>query len=326
MELIKPMLAKSAHLPNDDSQYGFEIKWDGIRAIIYLDNNSVRILSRNLLDITHQYPELQQLIQALEGHSVVLDGEIVAFTPDGKPSFELLQSRMGLISRKTIEHRSFHLPVTYIIFDLLAFDGNNLMNESYTRRREMLQKLNLQGPNWQTPSYTQGNGHAILETSRRLGLEGIIAKRLTSIYIPGKRTGDWLKIKNQLRQELIIAGWVPGKGKRSGRIGALLVGVYDISAENAANYGQQQHLLYAGKVGTGFTCEMLDKLEESLQILKIDQNPFFSKVPVKEAIFVKPVLVGEFEFTEWTTNHTLRHPSFKGIRIDKDPCSVVRET
>lgn len=326
MELIKPMLAKSAPLPDDDSQYGFEIKWDGIRAIIYLDYSSIRIVSRNLLDITTQYPELQQLVKALEGRSAVLDGEIVAFAQDGKPSFELLQNRMGLTSQETIERRRLQVPVTYIIFDLLAIDEKNLMDESYMRRREMLRNLHLQGPNWQTPSYTQGNGQAIVTASRRMGLEGIIAKRLTSMYIPGERTGDWLKTKNQLRQELIIAGWVPGRGSRSGRIGALLVGVYDISAKTAASCGQLQHLLYAGKVGTGFTYEMLAKLEESLQKLKADDNPFFNKVPVKNAIFAKPVLIGEFEFTAWTSNNTLRHPSFKGIRIDKDPSSVVRET
>lgn len=325
MEPIKPMLATAAHLPEDDRQYGFEIKWDGLRAIVYICNHSVRVLSRNLLDITRQYPELQPLAHACQVHSAVLDGEIVAFAQNGKPSFECLQNRMGLVSGKIIKNRSLSIPVTYIIFDLLAIGDRILIDESYACRREILQKLNLQGPNWQTPPYTRGNGQALLAASRRLGLEGIIAKRLTSIYTPGKRTGDWLKIKNQLRQELVIGGWISGKGNRAGRIGALLVGVYDLSPEQAAACGRQQCLRYSGRVGTGFTFAMLNKLEEYLQELKFEENPFDSEIPVRDPHFVKPVLIGEFEFTGWTANNTLRHPSFKGLRVDKDPHSVVRE-
>jgi bifunctional non-homologous end joining protein LigD len=165
----------------------------------------------------------------------------------------------------------------------------------------------------------------MLTASRAVGLEGIIAKRLDSPYQPGQRTGAWLKIKNQRRQELIIAGWVPGQGRRQGSIGALLVGYYNLSPEEAHRLGVTQHLTYAGKVGTGFSDRTLAELTKLLTELRRDENPFTTIPPVKDALFAEPLLIGEFEFTEWTDNNTLRHPSFKGLRTDKSPRAVIRE-
>lgn len=324
MNLIKPMLAKSGTLPPDDDNYGFEIKWDGLRTILYFENGCIRLLSRNHKDITKQYPELQQLKTILGPAPVVLDGEIVHLDKCGCPSFSALQYRMGLTSEKSIMAKMQEFPVTYIIFDLLYLGGDTL-TLTLAERRQRLLELNLAGPAWQTPAHQIGGGQAMLTATRKLGLEGIIAKRLDSIYLPGKRTNNWLKIKNQLRQELVIGGWQPGKGARLNNIGALLVGYYNMTPEQAAAKGMPQQLRYAGKVGTGFTVEMLSKLAELLAPLRRETSPFATRPPVKEAIFTEPRLVGEFEFTEWTPNHTLRHPVFKGLRHDKEPHSVIRE-
>ncbi len=328
MAPISPMLAKAGQLPSDQSEYAFEIKWDGIRAIFYGEKNSYQIMSRNLKDLTRQYPELAALNQEVADKykSITLDGEIVAFGTDGLPSFSRLQHRMGLSSDKQISKVMQTTSVHYIIFDILALNGESLLNKSYRERREILDSLVLDGSCWQTPAYKTGDGQTILTASRKLGLEGIIAKRLDSPYQAGKRTGAWLKIKNQHRQELIIGGWVAGQGVRLGKIGALLLGYYDETPETAQAKGLTQRLLYAGKVGTGFTQATLTQLDKLLSPLSTTLCPFSIDPQVKGAHFVKPIIVGEFEFTEWTPNNTLRHPSFKGLRNDKDPRQVIRES
>lgn len=321
-EFIAPMLAKTGSLPADDAAWGFEVKWDGIRAVAYLDNGVCRLLSRNRKDITAQYPELAALAPAFAGRRLILDGEIVALGADGRPSFSRLQHRMGLSSARTIAKVGQEIPATYIIFDLLYLDGRLLIDEPYQERRRLLEDLAPAGPAWQTPAHRRGEGPAIQAASRAVGLEGIVAKRLDSRYEAGRRSGAWLKIKNQRRQELVIAGWVPGQGKRRGTIGALLVGYWERAA--GENCGKPR-LVYAGKVGTGFSTQTLAELAKRLAPLVRATSPFGEKPPVAGAVFVAPALVGEFEFTEWTPHDTLRHPSFKGLRPDKDAAEVVRE-
>lgn len=328
MPIIKPMLAKAGPLPiPNQAEYGFEIKWDGIRSIFYLEEKQCKLMSRNLKDITGQYPELTALVKAVDSKckELILDGEIVAFDPAGLPSFARLQHRMGLSDDRIITKMMEKLPVHYIIFDILSLDNNLLLARPYAERRTILESLALAGAHWQTPGYHIGEGKSILTASRKLGLEGIIAKRLDSPYQPGKRTGTWLKVKNQRRQELIIGGWVPGQGNRHGKIGALITGCYDIVPEEAKTRNVSQQLLYTGKVGTGFTLAALLTIAKILKPLHRETSPFYQELPIKNAHFVEPLLVGEFEFTEWTPNHTLRHPSFKGLRNDKDPRQVIRE-
>ncbi|WP_094607265.1 Multifunctional non-homologous end joining DNA repair protein LigD [Sporomusa silvacetica DSM 10669] len=327
MAIIKPMLAKTGPLPSAQTEYSFEIKWDGIRVLFYLEKNSFTLMSRNLKDITPQYPELAALakVVANDHTELILDGEIVAFDTDGRPSFSLLQHRLGLKKAMVMAEMLTRVPANYIIFDILSLDHSPLLEKSYTQRRAILENLTLSGPHWQTPSYKTGDGKTILAASRKLGLEGIIAKRLDSPYQAGKRTGAWIKIKNQRRQELVIGGWIPGQGARQGQIGALLLGYYDSTPQSVEACGIPQHLLYAGKVGTGFTEATLAVLAKLLAPLRRETNPFSHQPTTKNARFVEPLLVGEFEFTEWTPNHTLRHPSFKGLRDDKDPRQVIRE-
>ncbi len=313
-EVIEPMKATLAKLPSDDEGWGYEIKWDGVRAIAYCEPGHVRLESRNLLEITRQYPEVGRIREAIGGDSVILDGELVAFDDDGRPSFQHLQRRMHVASESEVRRRMKETPVTYVIFDLLYADGKVLFDVPYEERRRRLEARGLEGEAWQTPAYHRGDGTALQKASRQQGLEGIVAKRLESPYRPGKRTKEWLKVKNVRSQEMVVGGWVPGKGRREGELGALLVGHY-----------ADGELKYAGKVGTGFDASDLALLRERLEPLAIDGSPFDGRQPEKGARFVKPELVAELEFSEWTQAGTLRHPSYKGLRTDKPARDVVRE-
>jgi bifunctional non-homologous end joining protein LigD len=312
---IVPMLARLGGLPHPDGNWAFEIKWDGVRAIAYSEPGRLRFESRNLHDITGRYPELARLNRALSSHRAVLDGEIVAFDEAGHPSFEALQRRMHLGSEVQARRLAREAPVTYVIFDLLWLDGRSLMALAYEERRARLAELNLNGERWQAPDHVVGRGKEVLAASAAQGLEGVVAKRLDSVYEPGRRSHGWVKVKNVTRQELVIGGWVPGEGRRRERIGALLLGVREDGI-----------LRYVGKVGTGFTESELERLSALLAPLERDTSPFAAgpKLP-REAIFVEPQLVAEVEFREWTREGMLRASSYKGLRDDKPAELVVRE-
>jgi bifunctional non-homologous end joining protein LigD len=315
---IAPMLAKlSGGLPGNDGDYGYEFKWDGYRAIVYVEKGGARVMSRGSQDYSRRFPELQGLARDA-GRALVLDGEIIALGDDEGSSFQRLQGRSGSGTDAEIAVRARAQPVAYMVFDLLRLDGKSTMTLPYTERRARLEALGLEGPAWWVPPHQAGGGPDMLEQSRRLRREGVIAKLLTSAYRPGARTGEWLKIKNQARQELVIVGSTPGEGARSGHIGALLMAHYD-------QPGPSGKLVYAGKVGTGFNAQTLTLLRARMAPLRRDTSPLDTGKPPRNAEFVEPRLVGEVEFTEWTQNGTLRHPSFKGLRDDKDPRSVVRE-
>jgi len=314
---ITPMLAKlSTKLPTPDDAWGFEFKWDGIRALAYVEGGRVRLQSRTGEDITPRYPEIHPMGRALGAAEVIIDGEIVALDDRGRPSFEEIQQRMGLTAENEIRRKMKEVPVTYMVFDALWRDGHSLMEQAYVDRRKALAELKLAGPSWQTPAYEKGGGATMKEASAKADLEGVMAKKLDSRYEPGRRTGAWQKVKNHFRQELVIGGWLEGEGKRRGYPGALLVGYYDDKGK----------FVYAGKVGTGFTDSTLDDLNARLKPLAADKNPFEAgPTPPRAAHFVKPKIVAEFEFVEWTRGGQLRAPSFKGFRIDKPAKDVVRE-
>jgi bifunctional non-homologous end joining protein LigD len=310
-EKLEPMLARTGPLPADDG-WGFEVKWDGVRAIAFVEGGRIRLASRKGNDITPRYPELRELGRALGTSEAVLDGEVVAFDENGRPSFQRLQRRMHLTSESQVRRLASSDPVVYVIFDLLFLDGHSLMAEPYEERRERLRALALSGRTWQTPAHHVGDGAALLEASRAQGLEGIVAKRLDCPYIPGRRSPGWVKVKNFRRVEAVIGGWLPGEGNRGGRIGALLVGLYDDGA-----------LKYAGRVGTGFTEAELKRLGDLLEPLTRDTSPFEGRQPPKESRFVEPELVCSVDYGEWTQAGTLRHPSYKGLRDDVDPADVT---
>jgi bifunctional non-homologous end joining protein LigD len=308
------MLATTGTLPADDSRWAFEIKWDGVRAITYAGGGALRMESRNLLDITPRYPELHGLADAFGGRGAVLDGEVVTFDERGRPSFGLLQHRMHVSGEAEVRRRMAQYPAVYMVFDVLWLDGESLVGEPYEVRRAALLDLDLGSGSWKAPSHHIGDGAAMSAASKEQGLEGVMAKKLGSVYEPGRRSRCWIKIKNTARQEVVIGGWLPGEGNRSGRLGALLVGVHEAGG-----------LRFSGKVGTGFTDRGLDELGARLAPIEQPSSPFATKVPYRNARFVRPELVCDVEFTEWTANGTLRHPSYKGLRDDKRPDEVVRE-
>ena len=274
-------------------------------------------MNRNGRDTTATYPELRELGRAVGTLQVILDGEIVAFDEDGRPSFERLQGRMHLASDSAVRRRMEDIPVAYMIFDVLFLDGHSTLTLPYTERRRLLdEQLKLDGPHWRTPALPRRvTARRCSRASRERGLEGVIAKRLDSSYEPGKRTGAWLKIKNVQRQEVVIGGWLPGEGRRADSIGSLAVGYYD-----------GDELMYAGNVGTGFKEADLVKLKKLLEPLRRDglaRSPAASRRRARSSS--SPSSWRRSEFLEWTRTATLRAPSFKGLRDDKDPRTVVRE-
>ena len=326
---IQPMLAKPGEVPESDTdEWAYEIKWDGIRALGYADRGRWCMLSRRLEDVSSRYPELEPIAEALEGHSAILDGEVVALDKEGRPRFQLIQSRMGLTSPAAIKARVQQQPVDYVIFDLLHLDGHCVRDLPYIERRRLLEGLGLEGPRWRTPRHRHGGGTDLLEAARRQGLEGIVAKRRDSPYRPNKRTGEWIKTRVWRRQEFVIGGYIPGEGRRARRVGSLLVGYYD-TRRSELGKGKRQRLHFAGGVGSGLKEADLDFLTKELRKRERAKSPFDVGKPTgpkaRLAVWCKPELVCEVSWTEWTNEGTLRQPAFKGMRDDKDPREVVKE-
>jgi len=316
---LEPMKARTGDLPAGEEGWAYEIKWDGVRALLYAEGGTVRLEARSGNDVTARYPELRGIGRTLGSHEALLDGEVVAFDAQGRPDFGLLQRRMHLASESAVRRRMADTPVAYMAFDLLHLDGRATLELPYSERRELLQGLGLEGASWRTPAFHPGDGQALLDASREQGLEGIVAKRLDARYEPGRRSGAWIKLKNVRRQEVVIGGWLPGHGSRSGRLGALLAGVYDEADD-------ERRLRYVGRVGTGFNEAELVRLGELLEPLTRASSPFGAGArPPREATFCEPDLVAEVGFAEWTRTGTLRAPRYLGLRDDKPAHEVVAE-
>ncbi|MDQ1511486.1 MAG: bifunctional non-ous end joining protein LigD [Actinomycetota bacterium] len=313
------MLATLVHeVPSGDA-WAYEMKWDGVRAFVLVDGVSaggrVRVTNRKGGDITAGYPEFAVIGDELGATEALLDGEIVALDEQSRPSFQLLQRRMHVRDPMALQHLANEVPVAFMVFDLLWRDGELLTDLSYSERRRALEALGVGGTRWQIPPASTELGDAALETSRELGLEGIVAKRLDSRYESGRRSSSWQKIKHALRQEFVIGGWSPGEGWRSGGIGALLLGYYDSDGT----------LQYAGKVGTGFSEKELERLEALLGPLEQGESSFVGAGVPRAARFVEPRYVAEVRFTEWTAGGRIRQPAYLGLRDDKVAGEVVRE-
>ena len=316
-DLVRPMLAVPGELPVDDAGWAYEMKWDGVRAIAYVDGGRVRLMSRNDLDITRSYPEIAGLGEQLGSVPAVLDGELVAFDPGGAPDFGRLQRRMHVQDSAAARRLARDVPVVYLLFDVLHLDGRSTVALPYDERRRLLTGLGLTGASWQTPPSFDGPGADVLAASRANRLEGVLAKRRTAPYRPGSRSPDWTKVKHVRMQEVVVAGWRPGQGSRADTIGSLVLGVYE-----------DGRLRPAGRVGTGFTRQMLDSLLAQLTPLEQASSPFDEVLPTAESRgvrWVRPELVGEVAFTEWTGDGRLRHPAWRGLRPDKNPGDVTRE-
>jgi bifunctional non-homologous end joining protein LigD len=316
--LIAPMLAVLAgELPPEDGSWAYEMKWDGVRAVLYADGKRLKAMSRNDIDMIGSYPELTALAEVLPA-GTVLDGEIVALDRSGRPSFEQLQARMHIADTRRAERLAESAPVTFMAFDLLRRNGTSLLDQSYEQRRAALESLALDAPHWKTPPHWTEDGAAVLAAAREQQLEGVVVKQLASAYYPGRRFDGWLKVKNLRTQEVVVGGWQPGEGRREGSIGSLLLGL-----------PEGDRLRYAGKVGTGFTDRALRELSELLEPLRRSASPYVEPVPRRDgvgAIWVEPTVVGEVRFSEWTRDGRLRHPAWRGLRPDKTVAQVVRES
>jgi bifunctional non-homologous end joining protein LigD len=316
---LTPMLAATGSAPARDlSAWAVELKWDGVRALAFIETGRLRLVSRTGKDITATYPEVAGLGRAIQRKQALLDGEIVAFS-GGRPDFETLQPRMHVTSPAQAIRLAEQTPVTYLMFDVLQLDGRPLAALPYAERRTILQDIIQNGSRWLCPPAFPGEDMAdVRAASVANGLEGVVAKRLDSPYEPGRRPGSWIKIKNLAGQEVVVAGWKPGKGHRTGQIGSLLVGVY-------ADAG----LVYCGHVGTGFSDATLRMLGARLEALRRPDSPFDGPLPAehaKGAVWVEPRLVIEVAFDSWTRAGRMRAPTYRGLRDDKEPRDVVRET
>jgi bifunctional non-homologous end joining protein LigD len=311
-EAPRPMLASAGRLPTGVG-WAFEFKWDGVRAIVRIDASvapRVSALSRNDREIGGSYPELETLVESAGGRRLTLDGEIVAADPAGRPDFGRLQQRMHV--QRPTPSLIRQTPVSFFVFDVLDVDGEPLTDLPYEQRRDRLESLDLARPPTidVPPSFRDVAGEDLLEVARTQGLEGVVAKRLSSRYLPGRRSSDWVKVPLWKTIEVVIGGWQPGAGSRDGALGSMLLGMYD-----------DDRLMYVGHVGTGFTQATLRQLGAALAPLGRDDSPFANEVPrslARKARWVEPQLVGDVMFRSWTHEHRLRHSTWRGLRSDRD--------
>ena len=298
------MLATPGPLPHGP-EWAYEVKWDGVRVLVGTGSGRTTVTSRNGNDVTSAYPELRQL----DVPPAVVDGEVVALV-DGVPDFGALQSRMHV--RAPSPALLAATPVVFVPFDLLRQGEELLLSLPYDERRARLEALPLPVP----PAF-DGDARELFEQTRQQGLEGLVAKRRTSPYRSGRRSEDWVKVKHLRRQSAVVCGWKPGAGGRAGSLGSLLLGVRGPDG-----------LVYVGHVGTGFTAASLARLQDLLSPLARPTPPYDGPVPAEHAraaLWVEPVLVVDVELTAWTRQGRLRHPSYKGLRDDLDPATIVRE-
>jgi bifunctional non-homologous end joining protein LigD len=317
---IHPMLAESVDEPFDGPEWLFEIKWDGYRAIAFIEGGKVRLVSRNQNDLTPRYPELKDLPQFVKAKSAILDGEVVALDEQGRASFSLMQQRTGFRPGGHRAAAKADVPVLYYAFDLLYLDGYDWRRVSLVERKKKLASLLVAGDAIRYSDHYEAQGEALFEIARSKDLEGILAKRSASFY-EERRSREWLKIKIRRRMECVVGGYTEPEGSRA-HFGSLVLGLYD----------KNGRLIHVGQVGSGFDQKLLAEMGEELKKLETKKNPFFGEVEaLRKTFWVKPELVAEIEFAEWTegsfvgSGPKLRAPVFLGLRDDKDPKECVLE-
>jgi len=317
---IYPMLATSSDQPFDGSDWLFEIKWDGYRAIAFIENNKVRLVSRNQNELTARYPELKDLPHYVKAKTAILDGEVVALDDQGRPSFSLMQQRTGFRPGGRRAASNADVPVLYYAFDLLYLDGYDWRRVRLEDRKKELASVLIAGDSLRYSDHYEKEGKALFEIAREKGLEGILAKKRDSIY-QERRSAEWLKIKIRHRLECVIGGYTQPEGSRA-HFGSIVLGLYD----------KQARLIHVGQAGSGFNQKSLNDISKLLKERETKHKPFYGEVEaLRKVAWVKPELVAEIENTEWTdgTNSgsgpKLRAPVFLGLRDDKDPKECVLE-
>jgi bifunctional non-homologous end joining protein LigD len=311
---IKPMLATLVDEPFSDPKWLFETKWDGVRAVCFIKKGKARFVSRNQLEMTRQYPELAGIAASVDATNVILDGEIVALDEHGVSRFQLLQPRLGRKNAGEIGRLVSTTRLAYYVFDVLHLDGVNLMPCALTDRKATLERILKPSKNVRYSDHIIEAGEQLYEAIAKVPLEGIIAKRLDSTYVQ-KRSTDWLKIKTTLEQEVVVGGYTQPRNSRS-YFGALVVGLYQDGA-----------LHYVAHTGGGFNQKTLEHVFKQLQPLKTNQSPFLDVPKTNEPVqWVKPKLVAQIKFSEWTADRRMRHPIFLGMRADKKATECTFET
>lgn len=311
--VVRPMLATSIEKPFDNPEWFFEIKWDGYRAVTFIDEGRTRLISRNQNDLSHEFSELAALSKSVKARRAILDGEIVALDDQGRPSFSLMQQRTGFRSGKGRGTRREGLPIVYYCFDLLYLDDFDLHRVMLEDRKQLLERHIAPDDLLRFSDHYPEHGLALYNAAAEKGLEGIVAKKRSSCY-EETRSRDWLKIKITQRQECIIGGYTDPEGSRA-YFGSLVLGLYD----------KQGRLIHVGQAGTGFDHKTLKDAFAQLQPLATDKNPFYGEIGgLRKVHFVRPDLVAEIKFSEWTHEmpeggQKLRAPVFMGLRFDKSP-------
>jgi bifunctional non-homologous end joining protein LigD len=321
--VIKPMLGTLVNHPFDSKDWVFEIKWDGVRAILFFNKKRqiYELKSRNDKSITRRYPELQSSLEAAINckESIIIDGEIVILDEKGYPNFQNHQRRMNIDSLRDIDALSNQIPATYYIFDILYLDGNNLQNLSFLDRRHTLSDVIMPNDRARISDFVEEKGTQMFTTIKKMNLEGIMAKRKTSKYLQGRRSADWLKIKNIKTQDCIVIGYAKGEGNRQNYFGSLLLAMYDEKGE----------AVFVGHTGSGFDFNLLDKIYQRMNKMKIDTCPI-KYVPYtnNETFWIRPELVAEVKFHGWTNERIMRAPIFLRLREDKSPneCRIEMES
>jgi bifunctional non-homologous end joining protein LigD len=311
---IHPMLAESVEKPFDGPEWLFEIKWDGYRAIAFIEGGKVRLVSRNQNDLTPRYPELKDMARLIHAKTAILDGEVVALDAEGKASFSLMQQRTGFRPGGKRAVGNADVPVLYYAFDLLYLDGYDWRRVPLEERKRKLAALLVKGEAVRFSDHYEEHGKALFTMAQKTGLEGIVAKKRASFY-EERRSREWLKIKIRHTIEAVVGGYTEPEGSRA-HFGSLVLGLYD----------KKGRLIHVGQAGSGFDQKSLDQISKVLKKLATKKNPFFGEVEALRKVFwVKPELVAEIEFAEWTggtgngSGPKLRAPVFLGLRDDKDP-------
>jgi bifunctional non-homologous end joining protein LigD len=319
---VPPMKAQLVENVPSDGDWVYEIKWDGYRALALKSKGKVRLFSRRAREVTADFPDLAKAVALLPGKEAIFDGEIVALDAKGQASFQLLQNY------KNKSGKAQPSTLIYYIFDLLNEDQRDTTLLPLLQRKLLLQEvLKAAPPAIRYSAHFSGNPNVLLKKAQKNRIEGLIAKRTDSVYEPDQRSGAWLKLKTALEQEFVIGGYTEPKGTRP-YFGALLLGYYE-----------GEELRFASKVGTGFNHELLHRLYENFQKLKTQQVPFrnvpaprkgksangLSRAEIQRCTWLRPDLVCQVRFTEWTVDGGLRHPVFLGLRDDKKATEVVRE-